>query len=143
MYAGFLYRLNYEDYQKRESELDEKIKRLTQESDKEDITPVDEAYIIRIGGKKMPEEGHFLLLVGDHHYDAEYIEDVLYEQEGTYARHKELQKKDTTAMTWEEMEEGCSLWEKFAPDAEGDLTEIAEAIVEGKTDWGEVIKQIF
>ena len=28
MHAGFLYRLNYEDYQKREQELDEKIKQL-------------------------------------------------------------------------------------------------------------------
>lgn len=143
MYAGFLYRLNYEDYQKRESELDEKMKRLSQENDDEDITPIDEAYIIRIGGKKIAERGHFLLLVGDHHYDADYIEDVLYGQEETYARHKELQKKDTKAMTWEELQEGCSLWEKFAPDAEGDLAEIAEAIVEGEADWGEVIKRIF
>ena len=143
MYAGFLYRLNYEDYQKRELELDAKIKQLSLESDDEDITPVDEAYIIRIGGKKTSESGYFLLLVGDHHYDAEYIEDVLYGQDETYARHKELQKKDVRAMTWEELQEGSSLWEKFAPDAEGDLTEIAEGIVEGETDYGEVIKQIF
>ena len=46
-------------------------------------------------------------------------------------------------MTWEEMQEGCSLWEKFAPDAEGDLTEIAEMIVEGESGFGEVVKQIF
>ena len=52
MYAGFLYRLNYEDYRKREQELDEKIKQLALENDDEDITPVDEAYIIRIGGEK-------------------------------------------------------------------------------------------
>ena len=46
-------------------------------------------------------------------------------------------------MTWEEMQEGCSLWEKFAPDAEGDLTEIAKMIVEGKSGIGEIVKQIF
>ena len=136
MYAGFLYRLNYEDYRKREQELDEKIKQLSREN-------VDKSYIIRIGGEKIPASGYFLLLVGDHHYDAEYIEDVLYGQEETYARHKELQKKDIKAMTWEEMQEGCSLWEKFAPDAEGDLAEIAEMIVKGKSGFGEVIKQIF
>lgn len=143
MYAGFLYRLNYEDYQKREQELDEKIKQLALESDDEDITPVDEAYIIRIGGEKTTESGYFLLLVGDQHYDAEYIEDALYEQEETYARHKELQKKDIKAMTWEELQEGSSLWEKFAPDAEGDLTQFAEWIVEGRTGCGEVVKRIF
>ena len=59
MYAGFLYRLNYEDYQKREQELDEKIKQLALESDDEDITPVDEAYIIRIGGDKYRQAGTF------------------------------------------------------------------------------------
>ena len=143
MYAGFLYRLNYEDYQKREQELDEKIKHLALESDDEDISPVDEAYIIRIGGEKISASGHFLLLVGDRHYDAEYIEDVLYEHEEAYARHKELQQKDIKSMTWEELQEGSSLWEKFAPDAEGDLTKFAEWIVEGKTGCGEVIKRIF
>ncbi len=143
MYAGFLYQLNYENYRKREQELDEKIKQLAQESDDEEITAVDEAYIIRIGGEKISASGYFLLLVGDHHYDAEYIEDVLYGQDETYARHKELQKKDVRAMTWEELQEGSSLWEKFAPDAEGDLTEIAEMIVEGKPGWGEVVKRIF
>ena len=143
MYAGFLYRLNYEDYQKREQELDEKIKQLALKSDDEDITPVDEAYIIRIGGEKTSESGCFLLLVGDQHYDAEYIEDALYEQEETYARHKELQKKDIKAMAWEELQEGSSLWEKFAPDAEGDLTQFAEWIVEGRTGCGEVVKRIF
>ena len=142
MYAGFLYRLNYEDYQKREQELDEKIKQLALESDDEDITPVDEAYIIRIGGEKTSESGYFLLLVGDQHYDAEYIEDALYEQEETYARHKKLQKKDIKSMTWEELQEGSSLWEKFAPDPEGDLTKFAEWIVEGKPGCGEVVKRI-
>ena len=136
MYAGFLYRLNYEDYRKREQELDEKIKQLSREN-------VDKSYIIRIGGEKISASGYFLLLVGDDHYDAEYIEDVLYGQEETYARHKELQKKDIKAMTWEEMQEGCSLWEKFAPDAEGDLSEIAKMIVEGKSGIGEIVKQIF
>lgn len=136
MYAGFLYRLNYEDYKKREQELDEKIKQLSREN-------VDKSYIIRIGGEKISASGYFLLLVGDDHYDAEYIEDVLYGQEETYARHKELQKKDIKAMTWEEMQEGCSLWEKFAPDAEGDLSEIAKMIVEGKSGIGEIVKQIF
>ena len=136
MYAGFLYRLNYDDYRKREQELDEKIKQMCREN-------VDKSYIIRIGGEKISTSGYFLLLVGDHHYDAEYIEDVLYGQEETYARHKELQKKDISAMTWEEMQEGCSLWEKFAPDAEGDLSEIAKMIVEGKSGIGEIVKQIF
>ena len=136
MYAGFLYRLNYEDYKKREQELDEKIKQLSREN-------VDKSYIIRIGGEKISASGYFLLLVGYHHYDAEYIEDVLYGQEETYARHKELQKKDIKVMTWEEMQEGCSLWEKFAPDAEGDLSEIAKMIVEGKSGIGEIVKQIF
>ena len=143
MYAGFLYRLNYEDYQKREQELDGRIKQLSLKNADEDITPVDEAYIIRIGGEKISASGHFLLLVGDHHYDAEYIEEVLCGQEEAYVRHKELQKKDTRAMTWEELQEGSSLWEKFAPDAEGDLTEIAEMIVEGESGLGEVVKRIF
>ena len=143
MYAGFLYRLNYEDYLKIEQELDEKIKQLVKESDDEDIIPVDEAYIIRIGGEKISEIGHFLLLVGDRHYDAEYIEDVLYEHEEAYARHKELQKKDIESMTWEELQEGSSLWEKFAPDPEGNLAKFAEWIVEGKPGCGEVIKRLF
>ena len=143
MYAGFLYRLNYEVYRKREQELDEKIKQLALENDDEDITPVDEAYIIRIGGEKISASGHFLLLVGDQHYDADYIEDVLYGQEEAYARHKELQQKDIKSMTWEELQEGSSLWEKFAPDAEGDLTKFAEWIVEEKPGCGEVIKRIF
>lgn len=52
---------------------------------------MEEAYIIRIGGEKISASGHFLLLVGDHHYDAEYIENLLINPFSRYLFDEDIQ----------------------------------------------------
>ena len=147
MYGGFLYRMDYEDYKKREHEIDEQIKRLSLESDDEDIVPIDEAYIIRIDECEVDYEisarGYFVLLVGEHHHDVDYIEKVLYGDDMSYLRYRELLNKEIKAMTSEEIQEEGTLREKFLPLSNEDLPGILEEIVAGESDCGEVIKQIF
>ena len=145
MYGGFLYRLNYEEYKKNEREMDEKIKKLSVEGDDEEIEPLDEAYIIRIDAEDymIDNNRYFLLLVGDHHFDADYIEDVLYGQEAAYARYIELKKKETKEMTSEELAEVVHLQSHFIAQEPEDESVLEEMVYEGNTEYGEMLKQIF
>ncbi len=148
MYGGFLYRLNYEEYQRRQSEIDEKLIKLSEESDNEDIIPLDELYIIRFNTKDNDEfaiqdSGYFVLLIGDYNFDVDYAEKVIYGLDDSYARHIELKKKESNTMTTAEMDESFGLLEYFTPYEAEEVLEIAEEILDGEADYGEVIKQLF
>ena len=136
MYGGFLYRLNYEEYKKHETEMDEKIEQLSLESEDEEIEPLDEAYIVRVDEDDIAvgDKGYFLLLVGDHHFDADYIEEVLYGQEPSYARYRELQEKESKEMTREELIEAMNLQEEFSPNEAEDVEAMEDIVAEGKTE---------
>ena len=145
MYGAFLYRLNYEEYKKNELEMDEKIRMLSIEGDDEEIEPLDEAYIIRVDDEEFRVDGneYYLLLVGSHRFDADYIEDILYGNEADYARYKELKKKETKEMTSEELAEVVHLQSQFIPQEPDDEYIFEEIVEEEKTECGEMIKQIF
>ena len=151
MYGGFLYRLNYEEYKKNESEMDEKIKQLSVESDDEDMEALDEAYIIRVYDEEfmindifmINDNQYFLLLVGDHHFDADYIEEVLYGKEASYARYKELNKKEVKDMSLEEIEEEWRLQSYFIAHEPKDASVLEEMVYEKDTEYGEMLKRIF
>ena len=144
MYGAFLYRINYEEYKKNELEMDEKIVRLSVESDDEEIEVLDEAYIVRIDGEGFEEDNKFfLLLIGDHHYDAEYIEDVLYGQDPSYVRYKELGEKPFEVLATEERRELIRLQNKYIAREPEDVEALEEVVYEGPTEYGEMLKQIF
>jgi len=146
MYGGFLYCLNYEEYKKKESELDEKIKQLSVESeDDEDIVALDEAYIIRVDDEDymIDDNQYYLLLIGDHHFDTDYIEEVLYGNEEAYARYKELNKKESKDMSSEELAEVVHLQSQFIAQEPDDVEVFEEMVYEGNTEYGEMLKQIF
>ena len=115
MYGGFLYRLNYEEYEKNALEMDEKIKKLSVEGEDEEIEALDEAYIIRVDDEeyRINDSEYYLLLIGSHRFDADYIEDVLYGNEESYARYKELNKKKSKEMSGEELAEVIHLQSRF------------------------------
>ena len=83
MYGAYLYRLNYEEYKKNESETDERITQLSLENEEEETEALDEAYIIRLDDAEFMIDGnrYFLLLIGSHRFNADYVEDVLYGKE--------------------------------------------------------------
>lgn len=148
MYGGFLYRLNYEEYQKRQAEIDEKLIKLSEESDNEDIVPLDEAYIIRFDTENNEEfavqdSGYFVLLIGDYNFDVDYAEKVIYGLDESYARHIELKRKDLKTMTNAEKDESFDLLEYFTPYEAEEVLEIAEEILDGEAYYGEVIKRLF
>jgi len=145
MYGAFLYRLNYEEYKKNEIEMDEKITQLSVESEDEEIEALDEAYIVRVDDKDFMTDNnqYYLLLIGDHHFDADYIEDVLYGNEASYARYKELNKKESKEMTSEELSEVVHLQEYFIAQEPEDESVFEEMVYEGNTEYGEMLKQIF
>ena len=145
MYGGFLYRINYEEYKKNELEMDEKIKKLSIEGENEDIEPLDEAYIIRVDDEEFRIDGneYYLLLIGDHRFDADYIEDVLYGNEEAYARYKELNKKESKEMSSEELAEVVHLQSHFIAQEPDDVDVFEEMVYEGNTEYGEMLKQVF
>lgn len=145
MYGGYLYRLNYEEYKKNELEMDEKIKKLSIEGEDEDIEPLDEAYIIRVDDEEFRIDGneYYLLLIGDHRFDADYIEDVLYGNEESYARYKELSKKESKEMSSEELAEVVHLQSHFIAQEPDDVDVFEEMVYEGNTEYGEMLKQVF
>jgi len=145
MYGAFLYRLNYEEYKKNEVEMDEKITQLSVESEDEEIEALDEAYIIRVDAEEfmIDNNQYYLLLVGDHHFDADYIEDVLYGNEAVYARYKELNKKESKEMSSEELAEVVRLQSHFIAQEPEDESVFEEMVYEGNTEYGEMLKQIF
>lgn len=148
MYGGFLYRLNYEEYQKRQAEIDEKLIKLSEESENEDIVPLDEVYIVRFDTENNEEfavqdSGYFVLLIGDYNFDIDYAEKVIYGLDESYARHIELKKKEPNTMTASEMDESFDLLEYFTPYEAEEVLEIAEEILDGEADYGEVIKRLF
>lgn len=146
MYGAYLYSLNYEEYKKNEIEMDEKITQLSLErEDDEEIEALDEAYIVRVDDEDFMIDGnqYYLLLVGDHHFDADYIEDVLYGKEESYARYKELRKKEFKTMTMEEKEETFVLQSLFIPQEPEDVEVFEDIVTEGKTEYGEMLKQVF
>ena len=145
MYGAYLYRLNYEEYKKNELELDEKIKQLSVESDDEEIEALEEAYIVRVDDEEFRINGnqYYLLLIGDHHFDADYIEDVLYGNEEDYARYKELKKKEFKKLTIEEKEETIDLQSHFIAQEPDDESIFEDMVYEGDTEHGEMLKQVF
>ena len=144
MYGAYLYRLNYEEYKKNEIEMDEKITQLSVESDDEEIQALDEAYIVRVDDEEYRINGnqYFLLLIGDHRFDADYIEDVLYGNEEDYVRYKEL-KKDFKSMTTTEKEEVLDLQSRFIAHEPEDEAIFEDMVYEGDTEYGEMLKQVF
>lgn len=146
MYGGFLYCINYEEYKKKESELDEKIKQLAVENEEnEDIVALDEAYIIRVDDEdyRIGDNLYYLLLIGDHHFNADYIEDVLYGNEEAYARYKELNKKELKDMTSDELAEAVHLQSRFIAQTPDDAEVFEEMVYDRNTEYGEMLKQIF
>jgi len=145
MYGAFLYRLNYEEYKKNELEMDEKIKMLSEEGEDEEIEALDEAYIIRVDDEefRIDDNEYYLMLVGSHRFDADYIEDVLYGNEEAYVRYKEMKKKDFKKMTIEEKEEKLDLKSHFIAHDPEDASVFEEMVYEGNTEYGEMLKQIF
>ena len=145
MYGGFLYRLNYEEYKKNEIEMDEKIKKLSVESEDEEIEALDEAYIIRVDDEDfmIDNNQYYLLLVGSHRFNADYIEEVLYGNEESYARYKELNKKESKDMSGEELAEVVHLQRYFIAQEPDDESIFEDMVYEGNTEYGEMLKQIF
>lgn len=147
MYGAFLYQLNYEEYKKNELELDEKIKQLSIESDDEEIEALDEAYIIRVDAEDVVRcnSKYYLILIGDHHYDAEYIEDVLYGQDLSYARYKELDKKfsEGEELTSEEWGEVMRLQNNYIAYEPEDVDALEEIVYEENSEFGQMLKRIF
>ena len=145
MYGAYLYRLNYEEYKKNEIEMDEKIKQLSVESEDEEIEALEEAYIVRVDDEEFRINGnqYYLLLIGDHHFDADYIEDVLYGNEESYARYKELKKKEFKKLTIEEKEETIDLQSHFIAQEPDDESIFEDMVYEGDTEHGEMLKQVF
>lgn len=145
MYGAYLYRLNYEEYKKNEIEMDEKIEQLSVESEDEEIEALDEAYIIRVDAEefRIDDNQYYLLLIGDHHFDADYIEDVLYGNEEAYARYKELKKKESKEMSSNELEEVVHLQNRFIAQEPEDESVFEEMVYEGNTEYGEMLKQVF
>ncbi|MBQ7956111.1 MAG: hypothetical protein IJ282_10230 [Lachnospiraceae bacterium] len=145
MYGAFLYRLNYEEYKKNELEMDKKIKMLSEEGEDEEIEALDETYIIRVDDEefRIDDNEYYLMLVGSHRFDADYIEDVLYGNETDYARYKELKKKETKEMTSEELAEVVHLQSQFIAQEPDDVDIFEEMVYDGNTEYGEMLKQVF
>lgn len=149
MYGGFLYRLNYEEYKKRELEIDEKIEKLSLESEDENIAPLDEAYIIRFDTEDNEEfgindKGYFVLLVGDSDFDKAYADEVIFGLDESYSRYVELKNMSAKSMDSDLVEERFDLSERFVAYCDEDVSEIADEIVyKEKSEYGEVIKRIF
>lgn len=145
MYGAFLYRLNYEEYKKNELEMDEKIKMLSEEGEDEEIEALDEAYIIRVDDEefRINDNEYYLMLVGSHRFDADYIEDVLYGNEESYTRYKELKNKEFKTMTMEEKEETIELQSQFIAQEPDDECVFEDMVYEEDTEYGEMLKQIF
>lgn len=146
MYGEFLFRLNYEEYQKRQTEIDEKLIKLSEEDENEEFVPLEEAYIIRFDTEDnedfdVQDSGYFVLLIGDYDFDIDYAEEVIYSLDKSYARYLELKKiedKDAALAA-----ESINLHDYFTPYQEGEASDIIEEILEGEAEYGEVIKQLF
>ena len=148
MYGGFLYRLNYEEYKKKEAEIDVKLKKLSEEDEEnEDFAPIEEAYIIKLDTEDedfyIQDSGYFVLLVGDYDFNYDYADDVIYGLEESYARYVELKNKSKDEMNEDLLWEKVELKDYFTPYQEEEVAEIIDEILEGEADYGEVIKQIF
>lgn len=95
-------------------------------------------FVVRIDGNQ-----YYLLLIGSHRFDADYIEDVLYGNEEDYVRYKEMKKKDFKKMTIEEKEEKLELKSQFIAYDPDDVDVFEEMVYEGNTEYGEMLKQVF
>lgn len=148
----FLYRLNYEEYKKKEAEIDAKLMKLSEEDEEdEDIMPLDEAYIVRFDTEDnedfdVQDSGYFVVLIGDYDYNTDYAEEVILSLDDSYARYKELKSLDKDKITDKEalsaVVDLMNLNDYFFI-GEGEADEIIDEILAGEADYGEVIKQIF
>lgn len=148
MYGALLYRLNYEEYQKREAEIDEKIKKLSLEGDDEDIMPLDEAYIISLNTEDEEEytiqdKGYFVVLIGDYDFDREYADEVIFGIDKDYARYLELDKMDIESMESNAVDEKFRLRERFTTYEDEEVSDILDEIMNEECDFGRLIKRIF
>ena len=160
MYGVYLYRLNFEEYQKRELEIDEKIKRLSVESEDEndEYEALDGAYILRVN-KKLPlvdmeddedngfmlDPGCFVLFVGDSHYDSQYADEVIFGLDSRYEKYKEWDKVSISSLKDEEREEFYVLNHHVFNVYFEEAGRVADEIVfnKEKSEYGEVIKKLF
>lgn len=160
MYGAYLYRLNFEEYQKRELEIDEKIKRLSVESEDEDdeYEALDGAYILRVN-KKLPlvdmededdedfmlDPGCFVLFIGDSHYDNQYADEVIFGLDSRYEKYKEWKDMDSSLLDDEAINERYKLSNSVFYVYFEEAGRVADEIVfnKEKSQYGDVIKKIF
>ena len=168
MYGAYLYRLNFEEYQKRELEIDEKIKRLSVESEDEDdeYEALDGAYILRVN-KKLPlvdmeddmeddeeddeeddfmlEPGCFVLFIGDSHYDNQYADEVIFGLDSRYEKYKEWDGMEISKLDDESKDEWYKLSDSVFHVYFEEAGRVADEIVfnKEKSQYGDVIKKIF
>lgn len=151
MYTCLLYPLNYEEYQKSESETDKKLKEFSILNDayEGEYPLLDEAYVVKLDVDYFEPDTamnteYFLVLIGDDRCDHEGICNVIYGWCEEYAQYRELMAKGVDALNKDENFQCYLLHNRFAFLAAADLGEEFQKILSGTPgNLGEVIKKVF
>ena len=153
MYGCLLYPLNYEEYQKKEAETDEKLCKFSEEmgeyDENEEYLLLDEAYVVKLDvdffePDTAMETEYFLVLIGDVRFDQDGLCNVIYGWSEEYAEFVKLKAKDRDALDKEELFKCYQLSTRFGFIEAADLEEEFQEIMEGaESEFGQIIKQIF
>lgn len=149
MYGCWVYPFNYEEYLKKEEEIDSIIKGFGEEEfafDEDEFEPLDEAYIVELDLEAYGAEytGHYFVAIGTSHYDYEKLEATICGLDADYAKHLELKGREYSSFTEEEKEVCFVYADKFSMIEGNELGEEFEELMSGEdVSCGKIIKKIF
>lgn len=145
MYGCWVLPINYEEYNKREDEIDGILKGFGEDdfSCGEEFEPLEAAYLIELTMEEEEYEGHYVAVVGDSHFNEEKLCSVVFGLEKEYTKYNELKGRDFKKLTDEEKMKLASLALRY-PMLEGSEIEELEELLDGEeVSCGKIVKRIF
>lgn len=144
MYGCWAFPINFKKYGKREEEIDAILKGFGEEafSFDDDYEPLDAAYLIELSIED-EYEGYYVAVVGDSHFNAEELCDVVFGLEEEYATFNILKDKQFEKLSEEEKMKVAYLALRY-PMIEGDDIDGLEELLNGEeVSYGKIVKRIF
>ena len=152
MYGCWVYPFNYEEYLKKEEEIDSLIKGFGEDEfafDEDEFEPLDEAYIVELNieGNEFNEDGYkgyYFVEIGTSHYDYENLDATIFGLDAEYEEHLRLKGTPYDDMTDEERDLNFAYSDKFAVLEGCEMGEEFEELMNGEdVSYGKIIKKIF